>query len=172
MKRLPLKYHFVRGRIGKLFVIKRYKGGVVVMTRYPDMTNIIASEKQKIQRRLFKQAVKYAKEIFSNPSKKAEKKKELRRPRRLFQALMKEWFRKKASKDYTNRRRLRIWKTNVELNKGKQTIVGPYAEIGVGKDRSRVRTVIASGAKQSPAPPDCPYAKLAWQEKTVTRYTH
>ncbi|HEX2606688.1 MAG TPA: hypothetical protein VHK91_04880 [Flavisolibacter sp.] len=124
MKRLPLKYHFVRGRIGKLFVIKRYKGGVVVMTRYPDMTNIIASEKQKIQRRLFKQAVKYAKEIFSNPNKKAEKKKELRRPRRLFQALMKEWFRKKASKDYANRRRLRIWKTNIELNKGKLTIVG------------------------------------------------
>jgi hypothetical protein len=123
MKRLPLKYHFVRGRIGKLFVIKRYKGGVVVMTRYPDMTNIIASEKQKLQRRLFKQAVKYAKEIFSNPSKKAEKKKELRRPRRLFQALMKEWFRKKASKDYSNRRRLRIWKTNIELNKGKLTII-------------------------------------------------
>jgi hypothetical protein len=36
---------------------------------------------------------------------------------------MKEWFRKKASKDYANRRRLRIWKTNIELNKGKLTTI-------------------------------------------------
>lgn len=36
----------VQGAIGKKYVIKHYKHGIV-KTKYPDMTAIVASEKQR-----------------------------------------------------------------------------------------------------------------------------
>ena len=112
-KRLPLRYRMIRGAIGKRFVIKHYSYGVV-MTRYPDMKNIIPSESQKMSRRLFRKAVKYAQSIYADSVCKELNRRLLRRPKRLFQALMKEWFNKRKEIRFYNDRRLRIWKSNVK----------------------------------------------------------
>ena len=112
MKRLPLKYRIIRGAIGKRFVIKHYSYGVI-MTRYPNMKNIIPTEAQKLRRRLFKKAVKYAQSIYANPAMKEEMRRILRKPKRLFQALMKEWFKKRQEREFWNQRRIKIWKDNL-----------------------------------------------------------
>ena len=113
--RLPFIFTLITGAIGKHFIIKHYKYGVV-MTRYPNMKNIIPTEAQKMRRRLFRKAVKYAQSIYANPALKEEKRKMLRRPKRFFQALMKEWFKKRQERQYWNTRRLKIWKQNIEQN--------------------------------------------------------
>src|SRR5206468_12845643 len=66
---LPLSLRIVRGAIGKEFVIKHYKYGVI-RTKYPDMTRIVASMEQRKCRDLFKEAVAYAKVIISDPEGK------------------------------------------------------------------------------------------------------
>lgn len=115
MNRLPLTYRIIQGAIGKRFVIKHYKYGVI-KTRYPNMQNIVPSESQKKTRRLFRLAVRYAKCIYADPIRKEEKRRMMRRPKRLFQALMKEWFRKRAERSFWNQRRLQQWKSNVEID--------------------------------------------------------
>ena len=118
-KKLPFIYRIIRGAIGKRYVIKHYRYGVI-MTKYPNMKNIIPSEAQKMRRRLFRKAVKYAQDVYANPVLKEEKRKILRRPTRLFQALIKEWFRKKAEQAFWNNRRITLWKNNVANNSGNQ----------------------------------------------------
>ena len=116
MKRLPFKYRIISGAIGKRFVIKHYSYGII-MTRYPNMKNIIPSQAQKMRRRLFRKAVKYAQSIYANPALKEEKRRMLRKPKRLFQALMKEWFKKRQERQYWNQRRIKTWKQNFVNNK-------------------------------------------------------
>ena len=62
---------WIRGKVGKDFVIKHYKYGVV-KTKYPDMTKIIASASQRKCRNLFKEAVAYANTVYTDPLKKKE----------------------------------------------------------------------------------------------------
>ena len=62
---------WITGKVGKEFVIKHYKYGVV-KTKYPDMTKIIASTQQRKCRNLFKEAVIYAKEVYADPVRKKE----------------------------------------------------------------------------------------------------
>ena len=109
MKRIPFLYRLVRGAIGKRFVVKHYRGGQVVVTRYPDMRGIVPSEEQKRRRRLFTRAVRYARKVYATPALKEERRRLLRRPRRLFQALVKEWFRTQKEKDYRRQQRLQRW---------------------------------------------------------------
>ena len=59
-------YRMIQGAIGKRFVIKHYSYGII-MTRYPNMKNIIPTEKQKLRRRLFRKAVQYAQSICADP---------------------------------------------------------------------------------------------------------
>ena len=115
MKKLPLKYRLIRGAIGKRFVIKHYKHGII-KTKFPNMKNIIPSEAQKQRRRLFRLAVKYAQSIYANPALKEEKRRIMRRPKRLFQSLMKEWFKKRAEGNFWNQRRLQQWKNNLVVD--------------------------------------------------------
>ena len=114
-KRLPLIYRLIQGSIGKRFVIKHYKHGII-KTKFPNMKNIIPTEAQKQRRRLFRLAVKYAQSIYANPVLKEEKRRLLRRPKRLFQALMKEWFKKRAERNFWNQRRLTQWKNNLVVD--------------------------------------------------------
>ena len=74
----------IRGAIGKRFVVKHYQGHRVVITKYPDMTGIVPSEEQKLRRCLFKRAVRYAQKVYANPALKKERRKQLRRPKRVF----------------------------------------------------------------------------------------
>ncbi|HEX2606590.1 MAG TPA: hypothetical protein VHK91_04385 [Flavisolibacter sp.] len=114
---LSFKEKMIQGRIGKRYVIKHYKT-YKVKTKVPDMSNIIPSRGQKRQRRLFRLAVQYAQEIYWNPAKREEKERIYRRPWRLFQKLMKEWFKKRKAKREAAQRRLNIWRRKVELNGG------------------------------------------------------
>ena len=58
------------GAIGKEIVFKRYTDKTVV-TKYPDMKNIVPSDAQKIQRKKFKRANTFAKSINNDPVKRA-----------------------------------------------------------------------------------------------------
>lgn len=120
-QRIPFLYTLIRGAIGKRFVIIHYSYGII-MTRYPNMKNIIPSEAQKQRRRMFRKAVKYAQSVYANSALKEEMRKILRRPKRLFQALMKHWFKKRQERQYWNKRRLTIWKQNIEQNNSIQIL--------------------------------------------------
>jgi len=76
--RLPFNLTFIRGHIGKQFVIKHYSYGAI-KTKYPDMTRIIASAAQRKCRDLFAEAVAYAKEVIADPELKKAWQKKLRR---------------------------------------------------------------------------------------------
>ncbi len=62
--------HELSGHIGKQLVIKQYANGTVV-SRYPDMSNIKPSKKQKEKRSRFSEAVAYARAILRDPQQKA-----------------------------------------------------------------------------------------------------
>ena len=113
---LPPSMFQVRGAIGKQFVMKRY-GKKTVVTRYPDMTRIVPTVKQKVRRRLFARAVRYAQSIYWKGELKAEWKRRLRRPRRLFQALMKQYYRQLARKREQNEGRILRWSRNVAASR-------------------------------------------------------
>ncbi|MER3464567.1 MAG: hypothetical protein C4329_09350 [Chitinophagaceae bacterium] len=113
--KLPFHLRMIRGSIGKKYCVKHYKGEKVVLTRYPNMKGVVASEKQKIGRRLFRKAVLYTQKIYGNAVLKEEKRKLLRRPKRLFQALMKEWFKRREEKKFWNERKARRWQRRLVI---------------------------------------------------------
>ena len=92
MKRepIPLLLTWIRGAIGKEFVIKHYWYGVV-KTKFPDMTKIIASAGQRKCRNLFKEAVAYAKTVIADPVKKKEWEKKVKIKYRVFNRVIKEY---------------------------------------------------------------------------------
>ena len=77
-KKVPLHLRTIRGSLGKELVIKHYSWGVI-MTKFPDMSGIIASAKQRKCRNIFKEAVAYAQTVIADPVKKAEWQKRIRR---------------------------------------------------------------------------------------------
>jgi hypothetical protein len=81
---------WIRGAVGKEFVIKHYKYGVV-KTKFPDMTRIIASARQRKCRNLFKEAVEYAKSVYADPVKKKEWQKKTRKKHRVFNRIVKDY---------------------------------------------------------------------------------
>jgi len=113
---LPPSLFKVSGAIGKKYVIKQYRNKQVV-TRYPDMSRIVPTTKQKVRRRLFARAVRYAQSIYWKEELKAEWKRKLRRPRRLFQALMKQYYKKLARKREQAEGRILRWQRNVAVSK-------------------------------------------------------
>ena len=115
---LPPSLFKVSGAIGKQFVVKWYGSRKMVVTKYPDMTHIVPTTKQKIRRRLFARAVLYAQRIYRNPELKAEWKRKLRKPKRLFQALMKQYYKQIREREEKAERRIRIWQRSVEGNRG------------------------------------------------------
>src|SRR5665647_797308 len=62
MKRMPFLLNLIQGSIGKKYVVKHYRKGIVV-TKYPHMTGIIASKKQVVCRASFAEAAAYARDI-------------------------------------------------------------------------------------------------------------
>ncbi|MCU7549088.1 hypothetical protein OCK74_08175 [Chitinophagaceae bacterium LB-8] len=115
-KQIPrLLLGMIRGSIGKCFVVKHYRGNKkkkwkkrIVITKYPDMSRIVASEKQRVRRDLFKEAVVYAQWILSDPEQKKAFRKTLPRKKRkhVYQAAIrlymgmqgdKQWLRKQLA---------------------------------------------------------------------------
>src|SRR2546425_6039781 len=82
--KIPFHMRVVQGAIGKEFVIKHY-GRKRVVTKYPDMTKIIASKGQRACRDLFRDAVTFAMTIIKDKEKKLKWKKRLNaKPHRVF----------------------------------------------------------------------------------------
>ena len=84
---LPFSLRTIRGAIGKEYVIKHYSYGAI-KTKYPDMSNIVASSGHRKQRNFFKEAVEYAKAIMRDPIQKAAWLKKARKKHRLFNYLV------------------------------------------------------------------------------------
>lgn len=97
---LPLSLRIVRGAIGKEFVIKHYRWGII-KTKYPDMTRIIASAGQRSCRNLFKEAVAYAKKVMADTIQKKAWRKRVRHKHRVFNQIIKAYMleAKKAAKE-------------------------------------------------------------------------
>lgn len=94
-KAIPFPLNMLQGSIGKKIVIKQTKNGPV-LSKFPEMGNVVPSTKQVKQRNYFKEAVTYAKSIYADPVQKAKWKKKLGREGRLFNKLMKEYLKKES----------------------------------------------------------------------------
>lgn len=82
-------YRNVKGRIGDI-VIKQY-GDKTIVSKYPDMSNIIPSPSQKEKRSRFAEAVSYAKTINNSPVLKADYIKRVGNVRSVYQHALKEF---------------------------------------------------------------------------------
>jgi hypothetical protein len=90
-KQIPrLLLSIIRGAVGKRFVVKHYRGKrkKLVVTRYPVISGIVASEQQRVRRDLFREAVVYARWIISDEERKKAFRKKLpgRKQRHVYQA--------------------------------------------------------------------------------------
>ena len=84
-------HQMIRGAIGKEYVIKHYRRGRIFRTKYPDMTRIVATEKQRACRNKFRDAVAWAKEYISDPVQKKSYKPWFRKRKRVFNQLIKDF---------------------------------------------------------------------------------
>jgi hypothetical protein len=89
----------ISGAIGKQIVYKQYKDGLVV-TKFPDMSRIIASAGQRKCRNLFKEAVAFARAINNDPEKKKAYQEKTAKNQSVFNAAISEYMKrmKKAQK--------------------------------------------------------------------------
>ncbi|MEP7111244.1 MAG: hypothetical protein ABI760_24825, partial [Ferruginibacter sp.] len=69
--KLSFVQRMIQGAIGKEYVIKHYRYGII-KTKFPDMTKIIAFPGQRKCRNLFREAVAYAKSVIADKEKKKE----------------------------------------------------------------------------------------------------
>ena len=90
MKKAPYPLSMLSGSIGKKIVVEQYRT-VTIITKYPDMKNIVASEGQKNYRNLFKEAVAFARSINNNPAKKAEYMQKVPHGRTIYNLAVKEY---------------------------------------------------------------------------------
>ncbi|MCE3282064.1 MAG: hypothetical protein K0Q66_801 [Chitinophagaceae bacterium] len=78
------------GQIGKLMVVKQYKNKMVI-ARYPRMDQVKPTKKQTDRRKIFKEAVAYAKEINNSKEKKAAYAKKLKKGASVYHAALSEF---------------------------------------------------------------------------------
>ena len=83
----------ISGTIGKELVFKRYKDKTVV-SKYPDMTKVRPSPRQKNERSFFREAIKFAQLVNRIPELRALYEKELQPGESVFH---------KAKAEYMNR---------------------------------------------------------------------
>ena len=76
---MPYHIRMMQGGLKYMFVVKHY-GKRTVMTRFPDMSKIIASKGQRKCRDLFKEAVAFAKKVIKDEDVKKEWQKRLKVP--------------------------------------------------------------------------------------------
>ena len=86
----PYPLSMISGSIGKKIVVRQYRNGTVI-SKYPDMNNIVASEGQKNCRNLFKEAVAFARSINNTPAKKAEYMQKVQRGKTVYNMAVKEY---------------------------------------------------------------------------------
>ena len=87
-------FEALSGALGKEIVFKQYQDKTVV-SRYPDMSKHKATERQKVQRNLMKEANAYASKIKRDPGFKAAYEKKLKPGESVFGYAKKEFFEKR-----------------------------------------------------------------------------
>lgn len=88
----------ISGAIGKQIVIKQYKDGQVI-TKFPDMSKIIASAGQRNCRNLFKEAVAFARTINNDPEKKQAYLEKIQKNQTVFNAAISEYMKRGKNGD-------------------------------------------------------------------------
>lgn len=83
----------LQGSIGKELVFKQYRKQTVV-SKYPDMSKVKATESQKRQRDLMKKANAYASMVKHNPKLSAKYRKKLQPGESVFHKAKKEFFKR------------------------------------------------------------------------------
>jgi hypothetical protein len=128
-KNIPrLLLRIIRGAVGKSFVVKHYRGGRMVVTRYPDMSRIVASEQQRVRRDLFREAVVYARWVIGDEERKQAFRKTLPRKKRgkVYQAAIQLYMRMQGDKQWL-RKQLAV-KAVVQVQKTERIVAGIYRE--------------------------------------------
>ncbi len=92
MKKSSHPVFAISGAAAKKMVFKQYKDGEVI-TKFPDMSGIIASPAQRTCRNLFKEAVEYARAINNDPEKKKAYMRKTRKNQTVFNAAISEYMR-------------------------------------------------------------------------------
>ena len=88
----------LRGQIGQQIVVKQY-GNKTVISKYPDMSKVKASIKQKKNRSVFKEAVAYAKSINKDPEKRKDYLLKLKPLESIYHYALKEYLSKVNNKE-------------------------------------------------------------------------
>jgi hypothetical protein len=73
----------VSGKLADTVVYKQYVDKIV-MTRYPNMSNVKHTGKQKAEQSRFQQAVAYAQQVLATPAKKKAYLKKLKKGRTVY----------------------------------------------------------------------------------------
>jgi hypothetical protein len=84
------------GNIGGQLIIKNYAYGTVI-SKFPDMSRVKRSEKQKARQTKFQQAVAFAKSELADPQKRVQVKARLKPGKTAFNTLISEYMRKEES---------------------------------------------------------------------------
>jgi hypothetical protein len=134
---LPYRLRWAQGAIGKRFVIKHYKKRRVI-TKFPDMTRIIASKGQRKCRDLFKEAVVYALSIIRNKEKKEEWRKKLRKKSGdVYNALIKAYMleAKARIKEQEELKAIKVVLRLIKPKKALKSMVIKLSEYNIGDER-------------------------------------
>ncbi|HEV7329664.1 MAG TPA: hypothetical protein VGN63_01390 [Flavisolibacter sp.] len=81
----------LRGTIGKEIVFKQYPDKIVV-SKYPDMSKVKPTERQKQQRQLMREANAYASMVKRDPKLRAKYEKKLKPGESVFHKAKKDFF--------------------------------------------------------------------------------
>ena len=127
-------HRHIQGAIGKEYVIKQYTYGAG-RTKYPDMSRIIASTRQRKCRNVFKEAVRYAKSVIANPALKAQWQKRLRKHNSVYNVAIKEYMLREKRKKLLDEQKTNwlLWKA---FNTGTtDQVVTTYHNVGYRQPR-------------------------------------
>ena len=130
--RIPKHLRSLRGGFKRHFVIKHYRGGVVVITKFPDMSGIMASVQQRRCRNLFAKAVVYAKSVIADPVVKAAWQKKIRRRNGVYNKAIKAFMLKEKNAlqmdVFLEMQKMRVaFKNAGRMKRGKRENVGKVA---------------------------------------------
>ncbi len=85
--------HGLSGKVNGQLLYKAYSYGTVV-TKMPDRSKVVLSDKQKSYNRNFRSAVAYAKEVINDPVKRAEYESKLQEGKTVYHTAIAEFLRK------------------------------------------------------------------------------
>ena len=137
---LPLLLRQMKGAVGKEFVVKHYRYGAI-RTKYPDMSNVVASAKLRKCRTVFQEAVAYAKSVIADKGRKAQWQRKLRRHNGVYNAAIKEYMLREKCKKLRDRQRVN-WLLWMAFRASKPVVaVRTYHNIGGNVRLSRVEVL-------------------------------